>query len=184
MDMEILDPNFSNSPVEWKYFDCGETVKQAYEEVLETHFKSDPSIREAKIRFIYYSKQKKQRGNVIFAYMHKPSDFESYLDSRSDKNGEPANYFMFIDYYVWNNIDKEYRLRLMRHELRHIDIDYDKNGDLVFGLKDHDVQDFEVDMDYELNQENGDPKWGKVLLEASINAYEEVNAKKKESTSN
>ena len=178
--MELLDPSFSNSPVEWKFIDCGESVKQAYKEALETYFKDDPTIREAKIRFIFYSKQKKVRGNVAFAYVKKPSDFESYLDSRSDPNGEPANYFMFIDYYVWNNIEKEYQLRLMRHELRHIDIDYDKNGDLVFGLKDHDFQDFEVDIDYENNQEDGDVKWGHVLLEASINAYEEVEEKKKE----
>ena len=170
----IQEFEFSNSPVEWKYADCNSSVSKIYESVLDKYFKNDPCIKDANVRFIYYSKLRRSRGKEVYAFVKKPSDFESYLDSRTA--GEPSNYFMFIDYYLWNNLPDEYKERLMRHEVRHFDIDFNKDGDMVFGLKDHDFADFEVDMDIE-SKPGGDPKWHSTLAEISEKARAELDSK-------
>ncbi|MGE5680691.1 MAG: putative metallopeptidase, partial [Bacillota bacterium] len=65
------------------------------------------------------------------------------------KTGKELKFFSGFDYIIevsgelWNTLDKETKMVLLEHELRHILVlQNDKTGDWNFKLRKHDIQDF------------------------------------------
>lgn len=175
----VNENEFTTEPVDWKYADCNKEVYDILKETINEFFPSDYYINNESmnIRVMYYSKMRKHRGNVVAAYITKFTDLEDYLATRVDK--DTTHYVIFIDWYIWNSLEKNYKKRLLRHELRHIHVDVNKKGELVLGLQGHDFEDFKVDIRYESSAEGGDPNWHDVLADVGMRVHEELKKKQK-----
>jgi predicted metallopeptidase len=72
---------------------------------------------------------------------------------------------MFIDSNIFFNLSEEDKVRIIRHELRHIF--YDSEATVPYKTIDHDVTDFMVEI--ELNHD--DLKWNQRVSEIAQSVY-------------
>ncbi len=69
---------------------------------------------------------------------------------RCIRAGKELKFFSDYDYIIqisrdyWDNLTEQARKILVLHEVMHIDIRYTKQGKEVFGMRQHDVEDFAV----------------------------------------
>jgi len=107
---------------------------------------------------------KKSRGGVILAEVCQPGKLLSYY-AKND-NGNPFDFLIIVDEMVWACANPEDKIRIMRHELRHINLS-EKGVPRLIG---HDFQDFYVEVD--LNKDN--PSWCQHLIEVTLAGYNQV----------
>jgi len=115
----------------------------------------------AEIKMIFDTKKRKSAGKIVLARIKKPSEVEKFLCT------EPVDYIMFIDQNAWTLADSEDKVRLIRHELRHTDVDIDAAK--PYKLRGHTVEDFYREID--LNSEK--PRWSEELGLLTDMRYEE-----------
>lgn len=121
--------------------------------ILDVMNKWFSELRMSWIKPLFYTKKKmKGKSRIIMAYVRKMSEFEQYLCGSDD-----YEYFLFIDGNIWPELSPDDKVRLVRHELRHILIDYDKNGDIRYLMADHNLIDFREDYKIEHGKEYEDP---------------------------
>jgi hypothetical protein len=111
------------------------------------------------------SKRSKSKGRTVFASIKKANDKEKYFTS-SNIYPDGADYLLFIDDNIFSNIGKEDRVRILRHELRHIYFDSEKDD--PWKVVPHDFEDFVAEV--ELNKE--DPNWSLRISEIAESIYE------------
>ena len=131
--------------MEEQQFKAGDELVPYVEKSIEKWF---PSYDMELIKPFFYYKKKSKNGRTVFAYVRKASDFEKLL-----LNNIATEYLLFVDGNIWPELAEDDKVRLIRHELRHIYIDYDKEGEPKYGIADHNLIDFRED--YEI--ENGTP---------------------------
>lgn len=103
------------------------------EEHEDLHWIRSNGVR---IAYIRSSKQKATRGKLTYAECMKVKEiFQLY-----------AEYDFFIVIYAPNvfGLDEEQMEILLYHELLHIGADEDKEGNLVYKVNPHDIEDFKV----------------------------------------
>jgi hypothetical protein len=127
-------------------------------EVKENYFSE---LASANIKMVFNTKKKKSGGKVILASIKKPSEVEQFLCT------DEIDYIMFIDQNAWMLADTEDRVRLVRHELRHTDVDMDATK--PFKLRGHSVEDFYREIAFNRDK----PKWGDELALLVEMKYEE-----------
>jgi hypothetical protein len=86
-----------------------------------------------------------------------------------DESGsrEGYDYVMRLDKKAWDLMEKPDRVRLIRHELRHSNVDIDSETN-PYKLRGHTIEDFYSEI--RLNQD--DPKWAERIGAATLSAYE------------
>jgi hypothetical protein len=129
-----------------------------------------PNLSSYSFGLLYREKIKKSKGGVIMAEICQPTKLLSYF-AKND-NGNPFDFLIIVDEMVWVCANDNDRVRLMRHELRHINIS--EKG--VARLIGHDFQDFYTEVD--LNAD--DPSWGQKLVEVTLAGYDQVKAGEKD----
>jgi len=92
--------------------------------------------------------------------MQKTNDLLRHLSDDED-------YILYIDKVTWDNIEKEDRVRLIRHELSHTDVDIDSNTN-PYKIRGHELEDFYDEIEY--NRE--DPRWAERCAEIALSIYE------------
>jgi hypothetical protein len=139
-------------------------VKDLLRTTIQTHF---PELAGAGIMCVFDMKKKVSKGRFVLAYIKKANEVEKFLTLDDQDFEEGPDYFIFINKKAWEIADAADRERLIRHELRHtdVDLDHEKNP---FKLRAHTVEDF-----YEEISLNADkPRWADDLgLRVKI-AYE------------
>ena len=86
-----------------------------------------------------------------------------------DESGadEGYDYLMRLDKKAWTEImTAEDKKRLVRHELRHSDVDFDSNN--PYKIRGHSIEDFYSEIS--LNED--DARWGERVAAATFSAYE------------
>lgn len=93
-------------------------------------------IRESDVQIIYLAsnKPKKSKGKCVFGECERVAD--------KNKWAIPADFTVTL--YDPNCIvmDEEHLERVIFHELLHVGISYDKDGNEVYGIVPHDLEDF------------------------------------------
>jgi hypothetical protein len=110
-------------------------------------------------------KRKKSKGRTVFASIKKANDKEKYFTS-DNLNPDGVDYLLFIDDNIFSNIGKEDKIRILRHELRHVY--YDSEKDDPWKITPHDFEDFVAEV--ELNKE--DPNWSLRISEIAESVYD------------
>jgi hypothetical protein len=141
-----------------------------YTTFLDMIEKVFPNLSSYSFGLLYREKIKKSKGGVIMAEICQPTKLLSYF-AKND-NGNPFDFLIIVDEMVWVCAKDIDRVRLMRHELRHINIS--EKG--VARLIGHDFQDFYTEVD--LNAD--DPSWGQKLVEITLAGYDQVKAGEKD----
>lgn len=134
------------------------SVYEKYLQVVEETF---PNLSGFSFGLLFRTKLKRSRGNVVFSEICLPSKLMSYF--AKDASGNPYDYLLIVDEMAWSCGHDSDRIRLMRHELRHVFIDDKGNPKLI----DHDFADFHTEV--ELNKDN--PMWASNLSEVVVAGY-------------
>jgi hypothetical protein len=129
-----------------------------------------PELTGYSFGMLYRETMKKSKGGVILAEICQPGKLLSYF-AKND-NGNPFDFLIIVDEMAWCCAKECDRIRLMRHELRHINI----SAKGVPRLLGHDFQDFYIECD--LNSD--DPSWGQKLAEIVKAGYDQVKAGEKD----
>lgn len=145
-----------------RYTEAPQEVLDVFEEVLDEYF---PELRNCYVKILMDSKKRKSKGSYTFASIKKLNDREKYL---SIDNHAPNgyDYLMVIDGNIWGNITKDDKVRIIRHELRHVDINTEKKD--PYQIVDHDVNDFMEEI--KLNKD--DPEWSVRVTDIASSIYE------------
>ena len=128
-----------------RYMDDDGSIKEVFEEVRKKYFKN----LTAKIKFMFDTKKKSSSGKLVLARCKLANEMLRYLTQ--DEIEEGYDYFIIVDKTAWDIAEEDDKIRLLRHELRHIYIDEKGN----YKLAPHDIEDFLIEI--ELNKDK--PDW-------------------------
>ena len=110
-------------------------------------------------------KKKVSKGKMALAYTELVNEkLKFFTSSKLVKGG--YEYLIIVNKVVWELADDEDRVRIIRHELRHIF--EDENGKL--SLLPHDISDFSEELEINKNNQN----WAANLVNAALDRYEEM----------
>ncbi len=98
-------------------------------------------------RFLIYmdTKKRKSKGKYIIARIKKNN--EEMRIATMDDSGLEYHYSIFLDNYVWQNLDEKDQIRTLRRLLAQCDIDHDNTND-PYKMKDFEVQDFYSEIEF------------------------------------
>ena len=114
-------------------------ISHEYTEIAERLIEEDDAlahIRESDAQIIYLAsdKPKKSKGKCVFGECERVAD--------KNKWAIPADFTITIYDPNCLGMDEEHIRRVLFHELLHVGISYDKDGDEVYGIVPHDFEDF------------------------------------------
>ena len=118
-------------------------------ELISTEF---PYLSGAKFEVVFDTKKRKSGDRLVFGRVQSTNDLTKYL-SADKNNPDGADYIMYLDATLWENMEDADKKRLVYHELCHCNVDLDKKN--PYKIKDHEIQMFESEIDYNAD----DPKW-------------------------
>lgn len=150
-----------------RYSEPTQEVWDIIGKIIDDHF---PYLANCHIMVLMDSKKRKSREKYIFASIKQLNEKERYL-SADNYVTEGYDFLLTIDENVFDNIVVDDKIRLLRHELRHIS--YDPDNKKPFKVRDHDFCDFKEEI--ELNKD--DPMWGEKLSEIAESIYEKDKKK-------
>jgi hypothetical protein len=160
-----------------RYKDCGSDVKKLLSDVQVKYFRD---TRDAKIKCIFDTKMRKNKGKIVLASVRKTNDLLRHLSAEEAQDEAGYDYIITIDGKAWEiipDIDKE---RLLRHEMRHVLIDEEAKD--PYKTAPHDLEDFVEEVRLNID----DPGWaGRVCtLVAEVYAQEKEQAKEAKASKN
>jgi hypothetical protein len=126
--------------------------------------KTFPELSNFSFGLLFRDKIKKSKGRITLAEICLPNKLLSYYARNDD--GAPFDFLMIVDEMIWACARPEDRIRLIRHELRHVLISDKGKPQLI----DHDFADFFKEV--ELNTD--DPTWANRLCEIAEAGYKQV----------
>jgi hypothetical protein len=137
------------------------SVYQVFLEIIEEYF---PALSSFSFGLLFREKLKKSRGGVILAEVCLPSKLLSYY--AKNEEGNPYDFLVIFDEMAWACGKIPDRVKIMRHELRHIFIS-EKGKPMMIG---HDFEDFYKEVELNID----DPSWGSNLAEVIVAAYKQI----------
>ena len=137
------------------------SVYQIFLEIIEEYF---PALSSYSFGLLFRDKIKKSKGGVILAEICLPTKLLSYY--AKNEQGNPFDFLIIFDEMAWACGKIPDRVKIMRHELRHILIT-EKGKISMVG---HDFEDFYKEV--ELNVD--DPSWGSNLVKVVVAAYGQI----------
>jgi len=147
-----------------RYEDVTEDVVDLAREVLAEFF---PELRNVKIKYLFDLKKRMSNGKVTFARCQRTNDILKYFTIDESGNEEGYNYIIYLDKLLWDNIERADRIRLVRHEMRHIFIDPDAKN--PYKLVPHDIEDFAAEIELNID----DVRWGQRLAQLETDLYDQ-----------
>lgn len=132
-----------------RYMEAPENIVDMMNSIKKEYF---PQLVNCKIKILMDSKKKMNKGSFVFGRIKSTNELERYLTS-SNLDYEGSDFIMFLDSNLFDNITNEDKIRIIRHELRHIFFDSEAKN--PYKIIDHDINDFKIEV--ELNRE--DPDW-------------------------
>lgn len=146
-----------------RFEDVSGEVIDLLSEVRAEYF---PELRNVDIKVLFDLKKRVSGGKVVLGRCQKSNDLIKHLTSDEAEEGVP--YIIYLDKCAWENIERVDRIRLMRHELRHIFVDIDSERN-PYKLIPHDIEDFAEEV--ELNQD--DVRWASRVAGLAETIYDQ-----------
>ena len=153
-----------------RYIEATSEVTDLVEEVIESTF---PDLRDAKIYCVFDQKKRKSKGSIVLAEIKKANKLIKFLTS-DNVNSEGFDYILFIDQLFWDFAGDMEKLRCIRHELQHCEIDPENEND-PFKLRGHELQDFYDEIKFNEN----DPRWMERCRTFVEARYEQIKEQEK-----
>jgi len=151
-----------------RYEDSDESLVEVFLAVMEEHF---PQLQFLKFKLIFDLKQRISKGRLVLASIETAGPKIRYL-SKDKIAVDGYDLLLIVDQKAWEIANAEQRVKLIRHELRHVQID--EKG--VVKLVGHEIEDFHIEV--KLNQD--DPEWRMHLATLTHDMYEQEKLMRKE----
>jgi len=151
-----------------RYEDSDEELVEVFLNVMEEHF---PQLQYLKFKLIYDLKQRVSGGRMVLASIETASPKIKYL-SKDKIAIDGYDLLLIVDLKVWEVASADQRAKLIRHELRHVQID-EKGAVKTVG---HEIEDFHIEV--KLNVDN--PEWRMQLATLTHDLYEQEKLMLKE----
>lgn len=128
-----------------------EVYDETYEIMGETIQERMPELTNAKIKILFCLKKRSSGGKMVLGKMQKANNLIKHLTAHEVGEDEGYDYVMTLDKVAYDLMEREDKIRLIRHELRHcfVDNDSESNPYKVIG---HDIEDFLEEI--ELNRDD------------------------------
>jgi Putative phage metallopeptidase len=158
-----------------RYEEVTEEATRLLDEVETKHF---PELRNAKIIMLFDLKKRTTGGRVVLGRIMRTNDLLRHLTKDEAEAIEGYDYIITLDKQAWDAIQREDKIRLLRHELRHayFDIESEVNP---YRLIDHSITDFYEEV--ELNKD--DPRWRERVATVVADIYEQQKEERKQEKS-
>ena len=151
-----------------RYEDSDDGLTEVFLNVMEEHF---PQLQYLKCKLIYDLKQRVSKGRLVLASIETASPKIKYL-SKDKIAIDGYDLLLIVDMKAWEVASIDQRVKLMRHELRHVQIDETGSVKLVG----HEIEDFHIEV--KLNKD--DPEWRMQLATLTRDMYEQEKLMLKE----
>jgi len=156
-----------------RFEDVESTVEAEVALVVSEGF---PDLINAKIKVLYDTKKRVTGDKIVLGRMMKSNDLLRHMTYEESKSDEGFDYFLFLDKMAYRNIDPADRVRLVRHELQHCDVDFETEKN-PYGLRTHEIEDF-----YEEVAKNAtEPEWRDRVALVAESLYDEEAEREKDS---
>lgn len=119
-----------------QFVECGDDVYSVMAEIINEYHSS---LRNCNIKLLFYDKPRKRSGKLILATAEAVSAKYNYLTN--------IDFIISIYGAVWEVIADQEKRALVDHELNHCFIGENKDGEPVYTILPHDVEDFRVIID-------------------------------------
>jgi len=156
---------------ESRFEDAPSQVITVVETVKDKWF---PELDGARIKVVFDLKKRTSGDKLILGRIVKANGLTRFLTIEEAESSDGFDYFLFLDKKIWEVMEVEDQIRLVRHELRHTNVDVEKEND-PFKLRPHDIEDFYDEI--ELNKD--DPRWAERVVTVAEAIYEAEKEEKK-----
>lgn len=147
-----------------RFEDTPDDVVGLAREVQAEYF---PELRNVKIKYLFDLKKRQSNGKFVLGRCQKTNDIIKHftIDEANDEEG--YRYIIYLDKCAWENIERTDRVRLLRHEMRHVFVDGDAKQ--PYKILPHDIEDFAEEV--ELNRD--DVRWMERVASLAEQIYEQ-----------
>ena len=145
-----------------RYEEVTEHCMQLVNQVINQYF---PDLSSVKIKFLFNTKKCSRGGRLVLGKCQKPNDLAKHFSLPEAKNEDGYQYVITIDKIAYDNSEDIDRLRLLRHELRHVLVIRDE--DTKYKIEPHNIEDFVEEV--QLNADN--PDWARRVGEIAKKLY-------------
>lgn len=150
-----------------KYMRFEEAPQEAYEIMRTCLDENFPELAGCNIKIVFDLKKRTSGGKIVLGSLQKPNELLRFFTIDEAGNDEGYDYLMRIDKKAWTEVmTNDDKKRLIRHELRHSDVDMDASN--PYKLRGHSIEDFYSEV--RINED--DPRWGERVGQATNSAYE------------
>jgi len=148
-----------------RYEEVNEDVLSLLREVRGEYF---PELKNAKIKALFDIKKMKSGGMLVLARIMKTNDLLRHLTIDEAEAIEGYDYIIALDKTCWENIIRDDKVRILRHELRHAYFDIESE-DNPYRLQNHSISDFYEEVEFNKD----DPRWRERLAAVVEDIYEQ-----------
>ena len=153
-----------------RFEDVDSGVMDLLHETMQEFF---PELRNVRIKCLYDTKKRMAGGKIVLGRIQKTNDLLRHLTVEESRSDDGYDCIMYLDRLAWTSIGRPDRVRLMRHELRHIDLS--ETGSIK--IIDHTITDFYEEVS--LNED--DPRWRERVATLTADIYEQEKEQAEES---
>jgi hypothetical protein len=125
-------------------------------------------LKNAKIKALFDIKKRKSGGMLVLARIMKTNDLLRHLTIDEAEAIEGYDYIIALDKTCWENIIRDDKVRILRHELRHAYFDIESE-DNPYRLQNHSISDFYEEVEFNKD----DPRWRERLAAVVEDIYEQ-----------
>lgn len=147
-----------------RFIDAGEEAYEIMREIRGNHF---PELAGCNIKIVFDSKKRMTGGKIIMGAIQKPNELTRFFMIDEAGSDEGFDYVIRLDKKCWDLIERIDRVRLIRHELKHTDVDFDATT--PYKIRGHTIEDFHSEITLNVD----DPRWSERVAQSTLAAYDQ-----------
>ena len=141
-----------------RYEEVDDSVVDLAFSIITEYF---PEIADVKIKYLFNNKKSISHRKLVLGKCQKPNELAKHFSIEDAGDTDGYQYVITLDHVAYDSMDDADRIRLLRHELRHVLVDKITNASLETEIKyrinPHNIEDFVEEI--ELNADN--PDWAR-----------------------
>ncbi len=134
-----------------------------------------PDLVNVKMKYLFDIKKRTSGGKIVLGRCQKTDDLVKHFTINEANDEEGYQYIISLDKISYTNIEDIDRIRLLRHELRHI-LFFETEKKTVYKINPHNVEDFIEEI--ELNAD--DARWAMRIASLTATIYEQMEDDEKD----
>lgn len=147
--------------MENRFEDVNEEAQEILRLIRAEYF---PHLSNVNIKMLFDMKKRKSGDRLVLGRIQRTNDLIRHLTS-IPACVEGFDYIMYLDHAAFTNINRPDKIRIVRHEMRHIHLDIDSTN--PYKLVPHDIEDFVE----EIENNRDEPRWRERVAEVAQSIY-------------